>query len=253
MDPAEDQLIMLDARSTMSAFISDGEIDRDAFHAVIGGLLRKAGASGGLIHAYGEMVALLWDAGDVIAALELECLWNELARELRFSLFCAYPAASVTAPEHADALHRVCHLHSAVVGDSAASTGGARHIGDSDSSADILAACFPAERESPGAARRLLVDTLRLRGCERRAVETAALLLSELASNAVRHASSSFSVEAKIEDAILRVAVEDGGALSTGMLVVRPTRGLGVIDALARHWGVEATPTGKVVWAELAM
>ena len=33
---------------------------------------------------YGEMVAVLWAAGDVMAAAELEELWNDLAREIPF-------------------------------------------------------------------------------------------------------------------------------------------------------------------------
>ena len=77
--------------------------------------MRDAAASGRRVRAYGEMVALLWDAGDVLGAIELETLWHELGRELSFSLFCSYPASSVSGPEHAQALHQVCHLHSAVL------------------------------------------------------------------------------------------------------------------------------------------
>jgi hypothetical protein len=42
------------------------------------------------------MVALLWEAREVTAALELETLWNDLADICDFSLYCAYPAAAIT-------------------------------------------------------------------------------------------------------------------------------------------------------------
>lgn len=117
-----------------------------------------------------------------------------------------------------------------------------------------LAASFPAAPESPGCARRLLADALRLGGCERAFVDTATLVLSELASNAVRHAGSPFSIAATIEGCTLRLAVEDRGSPSARTtMVARPTHGLGVVDALASSWGVKAAPRGKLVWAELPL
>ena len=39
---------------------------------------------------YGEMVGILWSQGHAVAAMRLEELWNELLRELPFSLLCGY-------------------------------------------------------------------------------------------------------------------------------------------------------------------
>ena len=74
--------------------------------------MRRAAATGRPVRAYGEMVALLWEHGDVLAAIELEELWNDLGRELDFSLLCAYRSASVQGDEHAQALEQVRLLHS---------------------------------------------------------------------------------------------------------------------------------------------
>jgi hypothetical protein len=81
-----------------------------------------------------------------------------------------------------------------------------------------------------------------------------ALVTSELASNAVRHAATPFEVVLDFSGGHVRVEVRDGspvvprgampGAGVTG-------RGLVVVDRLASAWGVEATRRGKVVWAEL--
>jgi hypothetical protein len=42
------------------------------------------------VRAYGEMVDILWQAGNRDAAIRLEEYWNELAKLQTFSLFCAY-------------------------------------------------------------------------------------------------------------------------------------------------------------------
>jgi anti-sigma regulatory factor (Ser/Thr protein kinase) len=245
------ELLCLDAAETIAQFMTDGEIDQAAFHELIGGLMRRASASGRAVRAYGEMVALLWDAGEVLAAIELETLWNELAQELPFTLFCSYPAASVLGSEHANALHEVCHLHSAVL---PRSDGG---LTQHDSrTASELAAEFPARLEAPGEARRLLISELRQWGLEEPLVQDAALVLTELASNAVRHAGTPFSVAVLAEDSTLRIAVGDACPLAATvphreLAPPLATHGLGLIDALAADWGVEHTPEGKIVWAQL--
>ena len=93
----------------------DGRIDPKAFRRVIGSLLERAAAAGRPVRAYGEMVALLWEAGDVLAAIELEELWNDIARDHDFGLLCGYRSASVAGDHHDAARQRVCCLHSAVL------------------------------------------------------------------------------------------------------------------------------------------
>lgn len=109
------RLLELDADDALQQFMVDGSPDGAAFDAVVGGVVRRAGEGGRRVRAFGEMVALLWDAGQVGAAIELEELWNRLGERLPFSLFCAYPNHLVAGDEHADSLASVCHLHSAIV------------------------------------------------------------------------------------------------------------------------------------------
>jgi hypothetical protein len=70
------------------------------------------------------MVALLWDAGQIGAAIEVEAMWNELAAQFPFSLLCAYSVRSVTGPGQLDQLTEVCRAHSAVAGEPPASLSG---------------------------------------------------------------------------------------------------------------------------------
>ena len=67
------------------------------------------------MRGYGEMVALLWEDGNIPAALALEDLWNELAATHEFALLCAYPLSAFTDDATAAAFERVCDQHSTVI------------------------------------------------------------------------------------------------------------------------------------------
>jgi len=79
-------------------------------------LLRRAAQAGQPVLVFGEMVSLLWDAGLVSAAIEVEGIWNELGGQHPFSLLCAYPARPVTCSHYLDALTEVCRTHTEVTG-----------------------------------------------------------------------------------------------------------------------------------------
>jgi anti-sigma regulatory factor (Ser/Thr protein kinase) len=118
-----------------------------------------------------------------------------------------------------------------------------------------LAAEFAVERASPGRARRLALSALSEWGCSPSLLQDAAVVVSELATNAVLHAASSFSLSVTLEDSLLRIAVHDARPLSVTMhdggLSPQPTHGLGLVEALSLRWGTEGTAQGKAVWAEL--
>jgi anti-sigma regulatory factor (Ser/Thr protein kinase) len=93
-------------------------------------------------------------------------------------------------------------------------------------------------------------------------VEVAALLVSELVTNSVRHAQVSagepLRLSASLREATLRLELWDNG---TGGAVIRriPERrvqatggyGLSLVEELSNHWGVERDPEGTTVWLEL--
>ncbi|MDQ2874985.1 MAG: MEDS domain-containing protein [Actinomycetota bacterium] len=107
----------LDAGETMRGFLIGDWPDPGGFWQVISPLIQQAARRGGKpVRIFGEMVALLWDAGLPEAAVELEVLWNELGRQHSFSLLCAYLAESVSGEHRLDALTEVCAAHVAVAG-----------------------------------------------------------------------------------------------------------------------------------------
>jgi anti-sigma regulatory factor (Ser/Thr protein kinase) len=89
--------------------------------------------------------------------------------------------------------------------------------------------------------------------------ETAVLLVSELAGNAVRHADAGGpAVELRLEDrgTWLRIEVLDGDPRPprprTPAALDESGFGFVLVEALAAKWGVRAAGTGKAVWVELS-
>jgi hypothetical protein len=107
----------LDAADTIDRFVIGDRADPASFWAEITPAIRRAASRGQPVRIFGEMVSLLWDAGRVAAAIEVEAMWNELGVQFPFALVCAYPLKSVTDGALHDPLADVCRAHSAVVGD----------------------------------------------------------------------------------------------------------------------------------------
>jgi hypothetical protein len=117
--------------------------------------------------------------------------------------------------------------------------------------ADVTAQRVEASAMKPaavGRARRLVVERLAVWGCEN--TEDAALVLSELITNAVVHAGGAVTITVTRDGRRIRIEVSDnapgqprpGGPSPGG-------RGLHIVTQLSEHWGFHPTATGKLVWA----
>ena len=113
LDPSCDRFISLDAAETLSAFMVDGMPDAQLFEAHIGPLVERLTFGGRGLHAFGEMVGVLWLEGKRQAAIRLEELWNELGKKHRFALYCAYPLHGCAG--HHDDFVNVCSCHTRVI------------------------------------------------------------------------------------------------------------------------------------------
>lgn len=244
-------IVWVDAAEAMTALLVGDRPARHRFAKVVGDLVRQAAATaaGRPVRAYGEIVALMWGAGYLTAALELEELWNELGREVGFSLYCAYPQAVVGRDGDREVLDAVCRRHSAVVGPPArpAPAGGGRFP-------EAVAAFLPVA-QGPTGARRFVTETLQAWGRGHLA-DDAAVVATELAANAAVHARTPFTVTVSDRPGgAVRIAVHDGSTEPPrprrAAALDGSGRGLGLVDALAAAWGTEPGPDGKVVWADL--
>ena len=113
---ARGSYLEFDANETIRGFMVGDRPDPAGFWQVVSPLLRQAAQDGQPVLVFGEMVSLLWDAGLVSAAIEVEVMWNELGDQHPFSLLCAYPARPVTCSHYLDALTEVCRTHTEVTG-----------------------------------------------------------------------------------------------------------------------------------------
>jgi hypothetical protein len=85
------RLVILDAHDTLARFMVGDRPDAERFRATVAAALRSVRRAGGGLRAYGEMVGILWEAGDTEGAAELEGFWNRVLAETEVDLYCAYP------------------------------------------------------------------------------------------------------------------------------------------------------------------
>jgi signal transduction histidine kinase len=113
---------------------------------------------------------------------------------------------------------------------------------------------FPPAPPSAGEARRFVGACL-----DRWGVlvddDDVVLMVSELITNACRHAATDSTVHLVVTDGCLRVEVHDGSPepvhLREHSSGAETGRGLRIVDSLARRWGVDRGVDGKTVWFEV--
>lgn len=115
---------------------------------------------------------------------------------------------------------------------------------------------FPAEAGSARAARVWSEPVLRTWGMNG-STSSALIVISELVTNAIVHGHDPIEVSMTCRDGSVRVAVSDGGggAVAPADPAEREVggHGLHLVEAMSLAWGVDDTPAGKTVWADLGL
>jgi anti-sigma regulatory factor (Ser/Thr protein kinase) len=87
-------------------------------------------------------------------------------------------------------------------------------------------------------------------------MDEAAIVVSELVTNAIQAGTHVATLTLSVGDDTVRIGVTDDAdgnpRVTTTGAEDEHGRGLQIVDALCQSWGVERTGTGKRVWAELA-
>jgi anti-sigma regulatory factor (Ser/Thr protein kinase) len=113
---------------------------------------------------------------------------------------------------------------------------------------------FPADLSAPERARHYTADALMAWGADHFVAE-AVLIVSELVTNAVRHAESRSWLELRCDSVLLWIGVHDAGSsepeLVEWLRYSSGGMGLRLVDAIALRWFVEADELGKTVWCLL--
>lgn len=108
--------------------------------------------------------------------------------------------------------------------------------------------------------RHAVVSELRTLGVDATVIDEAEIVLSELVTNAVRHAKpladGSIRVSWTVRGDVVEAQVTDGGGPTTPRPAPRslwsPTgRGLRIVRSFAHEWGVFEDAGGRTVWVSL--
>ena len=107
-------IVVLNAVDTLRQISRNGSPDATAFETVVARPLAALALRGGRVRAYGEMVDLLAQRGELADAIRLEALWNDLGERTPLVLLCGYSAAHFVATATHRALREICAAHSGV-------------------------------------------------------------------------------------------------------------------------------------------
>ena len=122
-------------------------------------------------------------------------------------------------------------------------------------------ASFPCDAASPGRARSWATGQISA-ALDRHTtlpiiLNDAALIVSELVTNAMRAGCSYADLSIEVDEDAIRVGVIDDAPGVPAVQLAGPEevrgRGLFLIAALAGDWGVRQTGNGKEVWASLPL
>jgi anti-sigma regulatory factor (Ser/Thr protein kinase) len=114
---------------------------------------------------------------------------------------------------------------------------------------------LPAELISASQARCLIREPLQRWGLSE-LMPTTELLVSELVTNAIRHATGEVTLRMVLEGSLVCEVLDGSAALPRLRHAGRDEecgRGLEVVSQLAQRWGARRTPQGKIVWCEQAL
>jgi anti-sigma regulatory factor (Ser/Thr protein kinase) len=131
----------------------------------------------------------------------------------------------------------------------------ARYRVDTDEPRYRIREALPASPVAAPVARRLLT-----RACSSWSVqellEPAELVTTELVANAVRHAGGRVVLTVSLRQGDLQISVGDDSPALPHRRASMPSdehgRGLLMVDALSKDWGMTCVGDGKVVWAKVS-
>jgi anti-sigma regulatory factor (Ser/Thr protein kinase) len=113
---------------------------------------------------------------------------------------------------------------------------------------------------APSRARRFVAGSLRseLSGpAAEGPIELTVLVVSELVTNAVRAGCAAIGITLQLHRDHLRVVVFDDAPGRPKQRIPGPDdvrgRGLSIVRAVSRAWGLQAAAAGKRLWAEIAL
>ncbi|MGH8980572.1 MAG: ATP-binding protein [Acidimicrobiales bacterium] len=246
--------VVIDADAVADELVAAAEPAR-VFEELLSRACADIGTPPTTVHIFGSLVGALWERGKPDIVTSIEALGSRLADEGDASILCAYGSSAVSNDQGASIVeschNKVVRLPPARQSALRRGPGDATHADAEAATARI----FPPALSACRAARHYVRDILESAESNEVVIDAIELICSELSANAVRHAHSVFTVELECAPTHVRIAVADESPSTAdegNSFPVRTGRGLGIVAALAREWGIEQDETGYAVWAEVA-
>ncbi len=105
------QLKFFDVELTLLCFYSEDTLHEANFQDFVGASLRDLRLKFGKVRIFSEMLNLLWRDSKYEAAMELEECWQNLARQLEFSLLLSYSLNKTDPDTLEEAVKLICEYH----------------------------------------------------------------------------------------------------------------------------------------------
>ena len=111
------QLTVVDADEFLPRFMRDTMPDSPVFLGLAADVIGQAHAEGRYqkVRWWGEMVNVLWERGDVAASMNLEDLFDQLAKKHDIAIFCSFLMDNFNGDVHARMLPRLGTNHSHLI------------------------------------------------------------------------------------------------------------------------------------------
>jgi len=110
--------MVLDAAAVLSTILVDGHINEFRFFTLFDDVVRKAAEAAregqSRVVIFADYMHLLWAQGNAEAAIEVERLGNQLARNYDLQIVCGYSLRSFQGGVGSHIFERICAEHSAV-------------------------------------------------------------------------------------------------------------------------------------------
>jgi hypothetical protein len=247
VDLVEDRgdYVALDAAAVLRSFMVNGTPDRNRFRDAIVPFANAASAKRQSLRAFGEMVGLLWKAGNVKGAVRLERLWNEVVDGYGLTLYCAYSARMLGDTADIAATAEMCATHNHLISPA--------HYDDAPAASapsGQVSKSFLPTPEALAAARWFVLSTLQAWEHSAFSVGAVSVATAHLVTSVLHNNLQPFRITLRREIHGVRVELEhpadfvdgDAGNEAYAELVHR----------LATEWGTNTKADTNVVWATFA-
>src|SRR4029078_5896629 len=109
--------MVVDANELLPRFMKGAMPDPPVFKGVFSAVVRQARARGSYqqVRVGGEMGDVFWERGDIAASMNLEDLFDQLAKKVEISIFCSFLMDNFNGDVHSHMLPRLGTNHSHLI------------------------------------------------------------------------------------------------------------------------------------------